>query len=101
MAERHDQAPALVSDAMRMAQLCNGGEAVVSQVLDAAARLAKSGVDSAPRHHSEVPWQNDLAGADADLNQIEARLAALSAPRQISFCLEGPARALGRGIWPA
>ena len=48
MAERHDQAPALVSDAMRMARLCNGGEAVVSRVLDAAARLAKGGADSAP-----------------------------------------------------
>ena len=98
MAERHDQAPALVSDAMRMARLCNGGEAVVSQVLDAAARLAKGGADSAPRHHSEVPWQNDLAVADADLSQIEARLAAPSAPRRISFCLEGPA-GTGKSAW--
>jgi len=98
MAERHDQAPALVSDAMRMARLCDGGKAVVSQVLDAAARLAKGGADSAPRHHSEVPWQNDLAGADADLSQIEARLAAPSAPRRISFCLEGPA-GTGKSVW--
>jgi SpoVK/Ycf46/Vps4 family AAA+-type ATPase len=98
MAERHDHAPALVSDAMRMARLCNGGEAVVSQVLDAAARLAKGGAESAPRHHSEVPWQNDLAGADADLSQIEARLAAPSAPQRISFCLEGPA-GTGKSAW--
>ena len=75
-----------------------GGEAVVSQVLNAAARLAKGGADSAPRHHSEVPWQNDLAGADADLSQIEARLAAPSAPRRISFCLEGPA-GTGKSAW--
>ena len=98
MAERHDQAPALVSDAMLVARLCNGGEAVVSQVLDAAARLAKGGTDSAPRHHSEVPWQNDLAGVDTDLNQIETRLAAPSAPRRISFCLEGPA-GTGKSAW--
>ncbi|HQU69504.1 MAG TPA: ATP-binding protein [Albidovulum sp.] len=98
MAERHDQAPALVSDAMRMALLCNGGEAVVSQVLDAAARLAKGGADIAPRHHAEVPWQPDLARADADLGRIEARLGAPSAPRRISFCLEGPA-GTGKSAW--
>jgi AAA+ superfamily predicted ATPase len=98
MAERHDQAPALVSDAMRMALLCNGGEAVVSHVLDAAARLAKGGADSAPRHHAEVPWQPDLARADADLGRIEARLAAPGAPRRISFCLEGPA-GTGKSAW--
>lgn len=98
MAERHDQAPALVSDAMRVARLCNGGDAVVSQVLDAAARLAKGGADSAPRHHAEVPWQPDLARADADLGRIEARLAASGAPRRISFCLEGPA-GTGKSAW--
>ena len=67
MAERHDQAPALVSDAMVVARLCDGGPDVVSQVLDAAARLAKGGADSAPRHYSEVPWQPGLARADANL----------------------------------
>ncbi|WP_372922952.1 ATP-binding protein, partial [Roseovarius sp.] len=98
LAEQHDQAPALVSDAMVVARLCDGGQAVVSQVLDAAARLAKGGADSAPRHHAEVPWQQDLARADADLSRIEARLAAPDAPRRISFCLEGPA-GTGKSAW--
>ncbi len=98
LAERHDQAPALVSDAMRVARLCNGGDAMVSQVLDAAARLAKGGADTAPRHHSEVPWQPSLARADIDLGRIEARLAASGAPRRVSFCLEGPT-GTGKSAW--
>jgi SpoVK/Ycf46/Vps4 family AAA+-type ATPase len=98
MAERHDQAPALVSDALVVARLCDGGQAVVSQVLDAAARLAKGGADNAPRHYSEVPWQPGLARADANLAQIEARLASPSAPRRVSFCLEGPA-GTGKSAW--
>jgi AAA+ superfamily predicted ATPase len=98
MAEQYDQAPALVSDAMLVARLCDGGHAVVSQVLDAAARLAKGGADSAPRHHAEVPWQQDLARANADLSRIEARLAAPGAPQRISFCLEGPA-GTGKSAW--
>lgn len=98
LAERHDQAPALVSDAMQVARLCNGGQEVVSQVLDAAARLAKSGADSPPRHLSEVPWQQHLASTDADLSRIEARLAAPDASRRISFCLEGPA-GTGKSAW--
>jgi SpoVK/Ycf46/Vps4 family AAA+-type ATPase len=98
LAEKHDQAPALVSDAMLVARLCDGGEAVVSQVLDAAARLAKGGADSAPRHHSEVPWQQNLARVDADLGRIEERLAAPDALRRISFCLEGPA-GTGKSAW--
>ncbi|MDR5655188.1 AAA family ATPase [Ruixingdingia sedimenti] len=98
LAEHHDQAPALVSDAMRMARLCEGGETVVSQVLEAAARLAKGGADNAPRHHSEVPWHPDLAHADMDLARIEVRLAAPDAPRRVSFCLEGPA-GTGKSAW--
>jgi len=98
MAERHDQAPALVSDAMAVARLCDGGQAVVTQVLDAAARLAQGGADSVPRHYSEVPWQQGLARADADLARIEARLASPSAPRRVSFCLEGPA-GTGKSAW--
>src|SRR5699024_3409127 len=43
LAEAHDQAPALVSDAMRLARLCEEGEGMVSQMLDAAARLARGG----------------------------------------------------------
>lgn len=98
LAERHDQAPALVSDAMRVARLCDGGHAVVSQVLDAAALLAKGGVDSPPRHHAEVSWRQDLARADADLGRIEAQLAAHNAIRRVSFCLEGPA-GTGKSAW--
>lgn len=98
LAERHDQAPALVSDAMRVAQLCAGDETVVSQVLDAAARLAKGGADSAPSHHSEVPWQPNLAQTDTDLGRIEARLLNPDAPRRISFCLDGPA-GTGKSAW--
>jgi SpoVK/Ycf46/Vps4 family AAA+-type ATPase len=45
-----------------------------------------------------VPWQPDLARADADLGRIEARLAAPGAPRRISFCLEGPA-GTGKSAW--
>lgn len=98
MAERHDQAPALVSDAMVVARLCDGGQAVVSQVLDAAARLAKGGVDSAPRHYSEVPWQEGLARADVDLARVEGQLTRSGAPRRVSFCLEGPA-GTGKSAW--
>ena len=98
LAERHDQAPALVSDAMRVARLCNGGQEVVSQVLDAAARLAKGGAESPPHHFSEVPWQQHLANTNADLCRIEARLAGPDAPRRISFCLEGPA-GTGKSAW--
>lgn len=98
LAERHDQAPALVSDAMRVARLCEGGHNMVSQVLDAAARLAGGGVDAPPRHHSEVPWQPALTNTDTDLRLIEARLAAPDAPRRISFCLDGPA-GTGKSAW--
>ena len=98
LAERHDQAPALVSDAMRVARLCGGGHAVVSQMLDAATRLAKGGVDSPPRHHAEISWRQDLARADSDLARLEARLAAPGATRRVSFCLEGPA-GTGKSAW--
>jgi len=98
LAERHDQAPALVSDAMRVSRLCEGGDQMVSKVLDAAARLAKGGMDAPPRHHSEVPWQPELANADMDLALIEARLAAPDAPRRVSFCLDGPA-GTGKSAW--
>jgi len=98
LAERHDQAPALVSDAMRVARLCDGGQAVVSQVLDAAARLAKGGVDSPPSHCAEVSWRQELARADADLGRVEARMAAQDAIRRVSFCLEGPA-GTGKSAW--
>lgn len=98
MAERHDQAPALVSDAMRVARLCDAGEGMVDKVLDAAARLMKGGVDAPPHHYSEVPWHPEMANADMDLAQIEARLAAPDGPRRVSFCLDGPA-GTGKSAW--
>ena len=98
LAAAHEQAPALVSDAMRLAKLCEGGEAMVSRVLDAASRLANGGTDPAPRHHSEVPWQSGLARTDVDIARIEARLSEPDAPRRISFCLEGPA-GTGKSAW--
>ena len=98
LAEAHEQAPALVSDAMRLARLCGGGEAVVGRVLDAAARLARGGVDAPPRPHAQVAWQPGLARADADLARIEARLGLAEAPRRVSFCLEGPA-GTGKSAW--
>src|SRR5690606_9491784 len=98
LAERHDQAPALVSDAMRVARLCDGGDQMVTRVLDAATRLARGGADPAPRHHSEAPWSPELANADLDLRLIEARLAAPDAPRRVSFCLDGPA-GTGKSAW--
>ena len=98
LAERHDQAPALVSDAMRVARLCDGGDQMVTRVLDAATRLARGGADPAPRHHSEAPWSPELANADLDLRLIETRLAAPDAPRRVSFCLDGPA-GTGKSAW--
>jgi SpoVK/Ycf46/Vps4 family AAA+-type ATPase len=98
LAERHDQAPALVSDAMRVARLCDGGDQMVTRVLDAATRLARGGADPAPRHHSEAPWSPEIVNADLDLRLIETQLAALDAPRRVSFCLDGPA-GTGKSAW--
>lgn len=98
LAEIHDCAPALVSDAMRIAQLCKGGEPMVSTVLDAAARLENGGADRAPRHHAEARWNPALANADIDLAHIETRLAGVGASRRISFCLDGPA-GTGKSAW--
>ena len=98
LAAAYEQAPALVSDAMRLAKLCEGGEAMVSRVLDATSRLTNGGMDPAPRHHSEVSWQPGLTRTDTDILQIEARFAQPDAPRRISFCLEGPA-GTGKSAW--
>lgn len=98
LAELHDQAPALVSDALRLAALCDGGAEMVTRTLDAAARLAKDGVDPVPKYRSDGPWQPALARTDADLGRIEVRLAGLDAPRRVSFCLEGPA-GTGKSAW--
>jgi transitional endoplasmic reticulum ATPase len=98
LGERHNQAPALVSDAMGLTKLCDGGEAVLTQVLASAARLTNGGMDPAPKHHSEVPWQPALVRADTDLARIEQRLSSPDAPRRVSFCLEGPA-GTGKSAW--
>lgn len=98
LAETHDLAPALVSDAMRVARLCEGGEDTVTRVLGAAARLANGGADPAPKHHGEVPWQPGLANADIDLARLEAQLARPDASHRVSLCLEGPA-GTGKSAW--
>ncbi|SFA62003.1 AAA+-type ATPase, SpoVK/Ycf46/Vps4 family [Paracoccus halophilus] len=98
LAETHDHAPALVSDAMRVARLCEGGEDVVGQVLGAASRLANGGADPSPKHHTEVPWQAGLANADTDLTRLEGRLSHSDASYRVSFCLEGPA-GTGKSAW--
>lgn len=98
MAEQHDQAPAMVSDAMQVARLCDGGQGELTRVLDAAARLARGGAERAPRHHTEVPWQPGLVRANCDLGRIEARLADPDVSRRVSFCLDGPA-GTGKSAW--
>lgn len=98
LSDKYDQAPALVSDAMEVARLCNGGAGVVTQVLDAAARLARDGEDVAPCHHTEVPWQSGLVRASCDLSRIESRLASTDGRRRVSFCLDGPA-GTGKSAW--
>lgn len=98
LAERYDLAPALVSDAMRVAVLCQQGEPAVRQVLDAAARLENGGTAPFLADHHETPWMHELAAADIDLAKIETRLANPTADRNVSFCLEGPTGA-GKSAW--
>lgn len=98
LAAEHEEAPALVSDAMAVARLCEGGEAVVTRVLDAATMLGNGGTRPVPKLHPEVSWQPDLANADSDLALLEARLAREDAPRRVSFCLEGPP-GTGKSAW--
>lgn len=98
LSDKYDEAPALVSDAMQLAKLCDGGEAVLAQVLDASARLARGGMEPLPHRSIDLSWQTELANADQDLALIEARLSKLDAPRRISFCLDGPA-GTGKSAW--
>lgn len=98
LAERYEQPPALVSEAMRVARLCEGGVEVLEQVLGAAARRANDGIDPAPRHQSETEWQPGLARSDTDLARIEARILCADAPQRVSFCLEGQA-GTGKSAW--
>lgn len=90
-------APALVSDAMAVARLCDGGEAVLTQVLDAAQRLAEGG-DPPPKIGADAMWQPGLANADADLLRLEDRLSREGASKRVSLCLEGPP-GTGKSAW--
>ena len=98
LAESHDQPPALVADAMRVARACGGGIDTFEQVLDASAKLINGGVAPPPRHHSEAPWVPALANADTSLTLLEARLVATAEPPRLSFCLDGPA-GTGKSAW--
>lgn len=98
MAGRYDQPPALVSDAMRTMRLAGGDPGTVDRILAAAGQLASGGASPAPQPSLAAPWIPELDTADTDLARIEARLAAPGAPRQVSFCLEGPP-GTGKSAW--
>ncbi|MBK5946426.1 hypothetical protein CCR83_08230 [Rhodobacter veldkampii DSM 11550] len=98
LAESHDQPPALVADAMRVARACGGGIDTFEQVLGASAKLTNGGVAPPPRHHSEAPWVPSLANTDTSLTLLEARLAATPKPQRLSVCLDGPA-GTGKSAW--
>lgn len=98
LADFHDQPPALVADAMRVARACGGGIDTFEQVLGASAKLINGGVAPPPRYHSEVPWVPALANTDTSLTLLEARLAATPKPLRLSFCLDGPA-GTGKSAW--
>ncbi|MDX5359524.1 MAG: ATP-binding protein [Rhodobacterales bacterium] len=91
LADSHDQPPALVADAMRVARACGGGIDTFAHVLGASAKLTNGGVAPPPRHHSEAPWVPALANTDTSLTLLENRLAATAKPLRLSFCLDGPA----------
>lgn len=98
LAERHEQPPAMVSDAMQVARLCDGGQTMVSRVLEAAAKLSNGGTERAPTALRGAGWLPELAQTDIDLAKIERRLRKASDMRQVSFCLEGPA-GTGKSAW--
>jgi SpoVK/Ycf46/Vps4 family AAA+-type ATPase len=98
LAESHDQPPALVADAMRVARACGGGIATFELVLGASAKLTNGGVALPPRHHSEAPWVPELAHTDTSLTLLEKRMAATPKLLLLSFCLDGPA-GTGKSAW--
>ncbi|MFC3569914.1 AAA family ATPase [Paracoccus simplex] len=98
LAASHNQPPALVSDAMRVARDCGGGVETFAQVLGASAKLTNGGIAPPPRHHSEAAWEPALANTDTDLSLLEARLAGSASAPRISFCLDGPA-GTGKSAW--
>ena len=99
LAATHDHPPALVADAMRVAQACGGGAAAFAQILGAAAKLTNGGIAPPPKHHSEAPWNPALANADTCLALLESRMCEAAAqPMRLSFCLDGPA-GTGKSAW--
>lgn len=94
----HDQPPALVADAMRVARDCGGGIETFAQVLGASAKLTNGGIAPAPQHHSEAAWEPTLANTDTSLTLLETRLCTAKKPPRISFCLDGPA-GTGKSAW--
>lgn len=98
LADTHDQPPALVADAMRVARACGGGIETFAHVLGASARLTNGGVAPAPRHHSEALWVPALANTDTSLSLLESQLCAATQPPRLSFCLDGPA-GTGKSAW--
>ena len=98
LAETHDQPPALVAEAMRVAQASGGGLDTFEHVLGASGKLINGGVAPTPRQHAEVPWVPELANTDTSLILLEARLRAATRPSRLSFCLDGPA-GTGKSAW--
>lgn len=98
MAERHDQPPALVADAMRTMRLVGGGPEMVARLLEAAGQLAAGGVAPAPRTQTEAPWSPALSTTETDLVRLEQRLLAPGAARRVSFLVEGPP-GTGKSAW--
>jgi len=98
LAESHDQPPALVADAMRVARACGGGIDTFEHVLGASAKLTNGGIAPPPRHHSEAPWDPALANTNTSLSLLEARLCGAAEPPKLSFCLDGPA-GTGKSAW--
>lgn len=98
LAETHDQPPALVADAMRVARACGGGINTFEHVLGASAKLINGGLAPPPDYHTEAPWEPALANTDISLSQLESRLCASTEPPRLSFCLDGPA-GTGKSAW--
>lgn len=98
LAETHDQPPALVADAMRVARDCGGGVETFEQVLAASAKLTNGGNVPLPQYHSEAAWEPALANTDTDLMLLETRLSGAAQQQRLSFCLDGPA-GTGKSAW--
>ena len=98
MASENDPPPAMVADAMKVAQICEGGPSLFGQMC--LIRPPGLRMVASPRHKNmgETPWLPALASTDANLERIEAQLSRPSASARVSFCLEGPA-GTGKSAW--